>query len=139
MAATPKTDPKAAPKAALAKTDSAPMAPAATPEAKPLKKAEPDKARRQAKARPVAKPAATKAAKLPKLKKPKLVRDSFTIPKDEYGVLDELKQRAAKLGNPAKKSEVLRAGIKALAALADPALLAALAGVPTLKTGRPKL
>ena len=139
MAATPKTDPKAAPKAALAKTDSTAMAPASASKAEPLKKAAPAKARRQVKAKPVAKPAAPKAAKLPKLKKPKLVRDSFTIPKDEYGMLDELKQRAAKLGNPAKKSEVLRAGIKALAALADPALLAALASVPTIKTGRPKL
>ena len=72
-----------------------------------------------------------------KPKKPKLVRDSFTIPKAEYLVLDELKQRAAVLARPVKKSELLRAGIKALAAMADAAFLAALADVPAIKTGRP--
>ena len=72
-----------------------------------------------------------------KQKKPKLVRDSFTIPKAEYGVLDALKQRADKLSRPAKKSELLRAGIKILATLSDAALMTALAQVPTIKTGRP--
>jgi hypothetical protein len=74
-----------------------------------------------------------------KAKKPKLVRDSFTIPKDEYVVLDDLKQRAAKLTRPTKKSELLRAAIKTLAALSDAAFLTALAQAPTLKTGRPTL
>ena len=77
------------------------------------------------------------AEKLQKSRKPKLVRDSFTIPKTEYMVLDDLKQRANKLMRPAKKSELLRAGIKALAALSNPAFLTALAQVPAIKTGRP--
>ena len=76
-------------------------------------------------------------APLKAAKKPKLVRDSFTIPKAEYVVLEELKQRAAKLSQPVKKSELLRAGIKALAAMSDTALRAALQGVPAIKTGRP--
>lgn len=80
---------------------------------------------------------AAKDAKPEKPKKPKLVRDSFTIPKSEYAVLDALKQRAALAGAPAKKSEVLRAGIKALAAMGDAPFLAALGAVPPLKTGRP--
>ena len=85
-----------------------------------------------------AKAAATPKAEKPlKVKKPKLVRDSFTIPKTEYTVLDELKQRAGKLANPAKKSELLRAGIKAWAAMSDVAFLAALKAVPIIKTGRP--
>ena len=67
----------------------------------------------------------------------KMVRDSFTIPKSEYAVLGTLKRRANGLARPAKKSEFLRAGIKALASLSDAALLAALGGVPTIKTGRP--
>ena len=54
-----------------------------------------------------------------KPKKPKLVRDSFTIPKAEYAVLAVLKLRAGKLGHAAKKSELLRAGIKVLAGLGD--------------------
>ena len=65
------------------------------------------------------------------------MRDSFTIPKTEYAVLDELKQRAARLGAAAKKSEVLRAGIKALAQMSDAAFKSALAAVPAIKTGRP--
>ncbi|MBP6404356.1 MAG: hypothetical protein KA335_01765 [Ramlibacter sp.] len=84
-----------------------------------------------------AKSPAAKPAKADKPKKPKLVRDSFTIPKTEYAVLDELKQRAAKLGAPAKKSEVLRAGIKALAQMSDVAFQSAMAAVPAIKTGRP--
>ena len=69
--------------------------------------------------------------------KAKLVRDSFTMPKSEYVVIDALKQRLATLAHPAKKSELLRAGIKVLHALSDKALLAALMAVPTIKTGRP--
>ena len=96
---------------------------------------------------PLAKPAAPKApakvalttaTKLVKnVKKPKLVRDSFTIPKAEYTVLDDLKQRAATLAQSVKKSELLRAGIKALAAMSDAAFLNALGQVPAIKTGRP--
>ena len=82
-------------------------------------------------------PPAPAAPKSEKSKKPKLIRDSFTIPKAEYVVLDELKLRANKLMRPAKKSELLRAGIKALSAMTDSALLAALKQVPAIKTGRP--
>ncbi len=78
------------------------------------------------------------AVKPAKIKKPKLVRDSFTIPKDEYAVIDSLKVRAGKLGQAVKKSELLRAGVKALAAMSDTQFKAALSHVPTIKTGRPK-
>ena len=79
-----------------------------------------------------------KAIKPAKVKKPKLVRDSFTIPKDEYVVVDSLKVRAGKLGQAVKKSELLRAGVKALATMSDIQFKAALNNVPTIKTGRPK-
>jgi hypothetical protein len=69
--------------------------------------------------------------------KNKLVRDSFTIPKAEYAVLNELKQRATRLTQPAKKTEILRAGVALLHSLSDKAFLEALAAVPNLKTGRP--
>ncbi|WP_108401437.1 hypothetical protein [Limnohabitans curvus] len=81
---------------------------------------------------------AVKVVKPAKVKKPKLVRDSFTIPKDEYVVIDSLKVRAGKLGQAVKKSELLRAGVKALAAMSDIQFKAALSNVPTIKTGRPK-
>ena len=70
--------------------------------------------------------------------KAELVRDSFTIPKDEYLVLSALKDRAAHLRRPTKKSELLRAGIGVLQGLSDRAFLAAITKVPSLKTGRPK-
>ena len=74
---------------------------------------------------------------LKKVKKPKLVRDSFTIPKDEYLVLQNLKDKALSLKRVAKKGELLRAGIQALAGMTAPAFLAALSAVKPLKTGRP--
>jgi hypothetical protein len=85
-------------------------------------------------AKPVKKAQIVKAEKP---KKPKLVRDSFTIPKLEYVVLEALKQRATTLTRSVKKSELLRAGIKALAALSDAGFLSALEKVPAIKTGRP--
>ena len=111
-----------------AKTPARKAAPARKPAKKPA-------AAPAAKAAPPAKP--PKADKADKAKKPKLVRDSFTIPKNEVAVLDDLKLRAARLGRPAKKSEVLRAGIMALAAMGDAAFLATVTGVPAVKTGRP--
>jgi len=82
-------------------------------------------------------PAPSAAVKTDKPRKPKLVRDSFTIPKAEYGAIDRLQTRATQAGRPAKKSELLRAGLMALEALGDPAFLAALKAVPAIKTGRP--
>ena len=70
-------------------------------------------------------------------KKPKLVRDSFTIPKAEYAAIDALKGRALKLGVGVKKSELLRAGLMLLQQLNDARFKAAMASVPTIKTGRP--
>ncbi len=70
-------------------------------------------------------------------KKPKLVRDSFTIPKAEFAAIETLKTRAIALGTSVKKSELLRAGLMALQSLNDAAFKAALTAVPTLKTGRP--
>ena len=84
-----------------------------------------------------AKPAAETSVHAAKAKH-KLVRDSFTIPKDEYQVLDALKRRVLGLEQHVRKSELLRAGIQVLSAMNDKALLKALNAVPTLKTGRPK-
>lgn len=129
---------KAAPKPAVSKV-ATPKAPAAK---KPAAKAPATK--RTASKAIVAKPAAAKpvASKPTKVeakpKKPKLVRDSFTIPKDEYAGIDTLKERSVALGRPAKKSELLRAGLMALLAMSPNALHAALEAVPTIKTGRPK-
>ena len=93
-----------------------------------------------ASAKPAAAPtaaAALAAGKLAKDKKPKMVRDSVTIPKAEYLVLEAMKQRAAQLKVTVKKTELIRAGMKHLATLPDAVFLAAIAAVPSLKTGRP--
>lgn len=74
----------------------------------------------------------------PKASKVKMERDSFTMPKEEYAQIATLKKRLEVTGQPAKKSELLRAGLKLLAAMDDAALKATLASVPVIKTGRPK-
>lgn len=79
----------------------------------------------------------TKAVK-EKTPKLKMERDSFTMPKTEYAQFSVLKERLTKLGQPAKKSELLRAGIMQLSAMTDAALKAAMSKVPAIKTGRPK-
>ena len=86
---------------------------------------------------PKAAPKLAKPPKAPKVKKIKPVRDSFTMPKAEYAALDTLKLRAARLASAVKKSELLRAGVKALTAMSDAEFLAAVKAVPTIKTGRP--
>lgn len=83
------------------------------------------------------------AAEVPKAKKPakakkiKLVRDSYAMPDNEYEVIGSLKKRLAILGKEFKKSELLRGGIAALAALNDAELLAVMGRLHKIKTGRP--
>jgi hypothetical protein len=108
--------------AAKAPTKPVPAKPTATAKAAPIK-AEKAKAEKPVK------------EKTPKLK---MERDSFTMPKTEYAQFHVLKERLNKLGQPAKKSELLRAGIMQLTAMTDAALKAALGKVPAIKTGRPK-
>jgi hypothetical protein len=110
--------------------------PAAKAAAKPAAKAITKPAAKAKPAKPASK--AAKPAAPAKVAKVKLVRDSFTMPSDEYAVLAQLKQRALAGAHHAKKSELLRAGVKLLASLDNAALLRALAAVPAVKTGRPK-
>lgn len=131
-----------------------------TPAAKPAKpakagKAVPATARRVAPAKAVAAPepgkksptaAATppldakpahKPAKPPKLRR-KPVRDSFTMPEADFALIATLKARALAGQRETKKSELLRAGLHALAALDRAALVQALAQLEPVKVGRPK-
>jgi len=79
-----------------------------------------------------------KADKVAKLKKPKMVRDSFTIPKEDYALFAVLKQRALTAGVEIKKGELLRAGIVMLNSLGDAAFFKAIDTIERIKTGRPK-
>lgn len=71
-------------------------------------------------------------------KKVKRVRDSFAMPKGEYHILADLKLRSARLGSPAKKSEILRAGVAVLSKMSDAIFAAALDAIPGVKSGRAK-
>ncbi|HSD37506.1 MAG TPA: hypothetical protein VLC92_08345 [Rhodocyclaceae bacterium] len=87
----------------------------------------------------MASPKAEKTDKLkkPVTKKPKLIRDSFTIPEEEYALFASLKQRALGLGIEVKKGEVLRAALLALAQLSDAGFAKVIGKVERIKTGRP--
>lgn len=86
---------------------------------------------------PVAAPKAAAPARLPKIKA-KLVRDSFTMPASDFALIAVLKDRALGFKRPTKKSELLRAGLQALAGLNTASLQAALNALAPLKPGRPK-
>lgn len=59
------------------------------------------------------------------------------MPREEYAEIEALKQRLLTLSKAVKKSELLRAGVLALARADDASLLAYIDAVPNLKTGRP--
>jgi hypothetical protein len=138
-AAKPAAKKVAAPKKAATKAAPA-KAPAAKKTAAPAKKVAPAKVARQA-ARAIAAPAKTARTKaapaaVPSAR-PRLVRDSFTMPEQEYAVLGTVKQACLKAGFEVKKSELLRIGVALLGQLDMASLRAVLDSLPQLKTGRP--
>lgn len=70
--------------------------------------------------------------------RPTLVRDSFTMPEQEYAVLAEVKKACLKAGVEIKKSELLRIGVALVRQLDLASLQSVLASLPQLKTGRPR-
>ena len=80
--------------------------------------------------------AAVAAAEPPK--KDKLIRDSFTLPREDFELIALLKDRALDFKRPTKKSELLRAGLQTLAGLDQTRLRASLEALRPLKAGRPK-
>jgi hypothetical protein len=101
--------------------------------------AAPTKAKKQKRVIPVeATPTGVAAEeKAKRVKKGKVVRDSFTMPKSDYEKIATLKQKCLDAGVPVKKSELLRAGLILLEAASTKRLLAAISAVETVKTGRP--
>jgi hypothetical protein len=84
---------------------------------------------------------AAKAVKPPKPEappRPKLVRGSFTMTEADFEVIAALKSKALGARRAAKKSELVRAGLRVLGALDAKALLAALDQLEPVKTGRPR-
>ena len=78
-----------------------------------------------------------KESKPAKVKKAKLVRDSFTMPEPEYALIATLKKRCLDAGVSAKKSEILRAAVASLAKSSDASVVAAVRRLEVIKTGRP--
>ncbi|MBV8035870.1 hypothetical protein [Roseateles sp.] len=76
--------------------------------------------------------------KPPPPERARLVRDGFTMPAADHALLKELKHRLHTAGRDAKKSELLRAGLRALAGLDAASLAAALDRLEPVKTGRPR-
>ena len=75
--------------------------------------------------------------KTKRVKKEKVVRDSFTMPKSDYEKIAALKQKCLDAGISVKKGELLRAGLLLLESASAKRLLAAISEVETVKTGRP--
>lgn len=73
-----------------------------------------------------------------KVKKAKLVRDSFSMPEAEYAVLGAMKKACLKVGIEVKKSELLRIGVALIQKMDVAALKTVLATLQPLKAGRPK-
>ena len=106
------------------------------------------------KAAPARKPVASKAAAKPSPVKPvpkpekkhkkekksgdkvKVVRDSFTMPQNDYALIATLKEKED--GVHVKKSELLRARLRLLSILTATQLKKSVADLEKIKTGRPK-
>ncbi|MEM5424275.1 MULTISPECIES: hypothetical protein [Paraburkholderia] len=105
---------KAVPKAPAKPANGAAQAPAPAPAAAPAEK-----------------------VKAKRVKKDKVVRDSFTMPKTDYQRIALLKRKCLEAGVAVRKSELLRAGLQLLEAAPQKRLLAAIEALETVKTGRP--
>jgi hypothetical protein len=124
-------------------TESKPMAekPAAPKRKSPTAKApivKPASAKVAVVAKPVKKVKKAKKVNLKAETKVKVVRDSFTMPQNDYVKISELKQACLKAGLQVKKSELLRAGLHVLSKLSVAQLKLAISKIEQIKTGRPK-
>jgi hypothetical protein len=138
----PAAKPAAAVKLAAAKRAATPAAKAAKAAAKAIAKPAASKPTSKPASKPVVKTrtARTLEAIRPDAAaqaRPTLVRDSFTMPEQEYAVLGAVKQACLKAGFEVKKSELLRIGVALLGQLDAASLRAVLGSLPQLKTGRP--
>ena len=83
-----------------------------------------------------AQPKAT--AKASKSANDKVVRDSFTMPAEEYAKLAKVEEACLKAGFQIKKSELLRIGVALISDMGPKKLKSAQAKLDPIKTGRPK-
>lgn len=69
----------------------------------------------------------------------KMVRDSFTLPENDYALIEKIKIDCMKAGVDANKSEIIRAGLHALSSMNQNDLKTSMSLVNRIKPGRPKL
>ena len=111
--------------------------PKAAVKAKPAAAPKAERQKRAAAAAEASPVSATAEEKSKRVKKEKVVRDSFTMPKSDYAKIAALKEKCLEAGVSVKKSELLRAGLLLLESAPSKRLLAAVSAVETVKTGRP--
>ena len=68
---------------------------------------------------------------------PRVKRDSFTMPLADYELIAALQKKCLNAQTRASKSEILRAGLMALAAMTEEDLARVVEELPKVKTGRP--
>jgi hypothetical protein len=66
----------------------------------------------------------------------RVVRDTFSMPESDYGIIAQLRMKAAKDGRITTKSELVRAGLQALAVMNPAQLREVLDALVRLKPGR---
>jgi hypothetical protein len=126
-------------RSAVARVKPTPAAMTSTP-VKPVPAAKSVKAIKSIKpAKPVKqlKPMMVAVVAKDKVKKAKLVRDSFTMPEAEYAALSLVKKACISAGFEVKKSQLLRIGLLLLSKTDVKSLKTLLDGLAPLKAGRP--
>ena len=69
----------------------------------------------------------------------KMVRDSFTLPENDYALIEKIKIHCMKAGIDANKSEIIRAGLHVLSSMNQNDLKNSMSLVNRIKPGRPKI
>lgn len=65
-----------------------------------------------------------------------VVRDTFSMPPEDYRLIEDLRTRAARGGRNTQKSEVIRTGLQQLTTLSDADLVLALNRLQKVPVGR---
>jgi len=71
------------------------------------------------------------------VKENKAVTKTFTMPQDEFDLIEQIQTKILSIQHVATKSEIVRMGIKSLTSMSDTALLSLLNKIEKLKSGRP--
>lgn len=67
----------------------------------------------------------------------RVIRDSFSLPANDYALIAALRERALKAGVQANKSELVRAGLRLLVEMKSEEFISAVEKIEKIKTGRP--